>query len=59
MKDEKDLSEKYIVIKLDDIKKHMSFDRQQIFWSLFWEMIDTKVIHKKADKVYEKLWKKE
>lgn len=57
MKDEKDLEKKYIVIKLNDIKKYMSFDRQQIFWSLFWEMVKTKEIHKKADKIYNKLWK--
>ena len=59
MKNQKDLEMKYIVIKLNDIEKYMSFDRQQIFWSLFWEMIDTKIIHNKADKVYQKLWKKE
>ena len=56
MRDKKDLNMKYIVMKISDIEKYMAFDRQQIFWSLFWEMIDTKEIHKKADKIYNKLW---
>ena len=57
MKDEKDLEMKYVVIKTNDIQRYMSFDRQQIFWSLFWEMVGTREIHKKADKVYERIWK--
>ncbi len=57
MKDEKDLNMKYVVMKISDIEKYMSFDKQQIFWSLFWEMIDTKEIHKTSDKIYNKLWK--
>lgn len=41
MRNEKDLSMKYVVLKIDDINKLDEYDKNT-FWTLFWRMIDKK-----------------
>lgn len=42
MKNEKDLYMKFVVLKIDDINKFMSEKERNLFWKLFWDMVDRK-----------------
>jgi len=41
-RDDRDLIMKYVVVKLDDLKRYLTEVERDHFWSLFWRMIDRK-----------------
>lgn len=42
MKNEKDLYMKFVVLKIEDINSFMSETERNLFWKLFWDMVDRK-----------------
>ena len=42
VRDEKDLEMRYVVVKLEDIRRFLINEEQREFWRLFWEIVDRK-----------------
>ena len=52
---DKNLEMKYLVVKLEDIKKYMNLEQQEKFWDLFWGMIRHKKLMKRIEEKQNKL----
>jgi hypothetical protein len=39
-RDETDLKHGYVVIKIADIKQYLNEDERNMFWTLFWSIMD-------------------